>query len=397
MHGVSAPHRIVLSTRTVRAHAGSSRIVLALVRSCAAAGHRVEVVADRLDAAAVRAAGGIPRYPLGNAWLQGLGRLLLDRERLLALRAAAVRRARADLVVGEGDIGRQDVLVVHNIIRREVEALGRAATSANEQAARAQEDDLQEHAFRLVIANSELTRREFARCFRCPAGRVAVVRPGHDPAQFSLRDRAMLRDTVRRDLGLAAQDMLVAFVSSGHFQLRGVEVLVATLAQLPPAVTTHLRLLGVGSERNTRLLRDALVGAGSRVTVIGRPPLPAIERYYHAADLLFHPALFETFGLVVEEAAACGTPVLTSRAVGAAELFDGDGALAVAPAPDPVLFAPLLARLLLEPALRQAVADSQRRAVKARTWPVYAAEFMAACGIAPGLAAESVPVTAPGP
>lgn len=384
---MSAPHRIVLSTRTVRAHAGSSRIVLALVRGFTAAGHRVDVVADRLDAAAVRNAGGVPRYPLGSAWLQQLGRRLLGRERLLTLREAAVQRARADLVVGEGDIGRQDIMVVHNIVRREVEVLGRAATSAHEQAARAQEHALRTHACRLVVANSELTRRESVRCFGWPAERVAVVRPGHDPAQFSARDRAALRDTVRRELGIGADETLVAFVSSGHFTLRGVEVLVATLAQLPAAATAGLRLLGVGSERNTGLLRDALARSGSRISVIARPPLPAIERYYHAADLLFHPALFETFGLVVAEAAACGTPVLTSRAVGAAELFDGEGALAVTPAPDPALFAPLLARLLARPALREAVAGSQCRAVSPRTWPAYAAEFMAVCGIEPALAA----------
>jgi D-inositol-3-phosphate glycosyltransferase len=103
-----------------------------------------------------------------------------------------------------------------------------------------------------------------------------------------------------------------------------------------------------------------------------------VEHDYHAADLLFHPALFETFGLVVMEAAACGTPVLTSAAVGATELFTGPGALAVATRPEPALFAPLLERLVTEPEFARDVAGSQQRAVAPRTWPAYAAEFMAA-------------------
>jgi len=101
----SPARRIVMSTRTVRRHAGSSRIVLALVRGLSAAGHHVEVVADRLDAGAVQAAGGIARHPLGSAWLQSLAVRLLPRGRVQAIRERAVHRSRPDLVISGMNTG----------------------------------------------------------------------------------------------------------------------------------------------------------------------------------------------------------------------------------------------------------------------------------------------------
>ena len=40
-----------------------------------------------------------------------------------------------------------------------------------------------------------------------------------------------------------------------------------------------------------------------------------------AADLFVHPAKVESYGLVLEEAQACGTPVLAAKAGGVGETF----------------------------------------------------------------------------
>jgi UDP-glucose:(heptosyl)LPS alpha-1,3-glucosyltransferase len=367
---------VVLAARAVRAGAGSTRILLALARGLVAAGHRVHVVADRLDAAAVRDAGARPVLPLRYAPLQRLGRRFLGRERQLALRARAVRRLGAGLVIGDGELPRQDVVLVHNIVRREVEELGAAATPGHEAAAAAQERALRGNRYDLVVANSQLTRAEFARRFGAPAERIVVVHPGADPAQFSPGGRAALRGPTRRALGLGEDELVVAFVSSGHFLLRGIDVLAATLSQLGAVRRSGLRLLAVGSDRNTGLLQAELARRGAGAGLACAPRIAGVEAYYHAADLLFHPAHFETFGLVVAEAAACGCPVLTSRHVGAAELFAGAGAETIAPRPEAAAFAPLLARLLGDAAWRATVAESQARAAGARTWEAYSADVL---------------------
>jgi glycosyltransferase involved in cell wall biosynthesis len=65
-----------------------------------------------------------------------------------------------------------------------------------------------------------------------------------------------------------------------------------------------------------RLARE--LGVGERVRFLGhRSDVVGLMR---AADVFVLPASYEPFGLVVLEALACGTPVITSRAAGVAEL-----------------------------------------------------------------------------
>lgn len=376
----ATPRRIVISTRTVRAHAGSSRIVLALVQGLSAAGHHVEVIADRLNATAVRAAGGVPRHPLGSAGLQGLARKLLSRGQLRALRERAVVRSRADLVIADGDLSRQDVVLVHNLVECELEALGEAAAPGQRAAATAQAQALRSNGWRLLVANSALVRDECLRRFGLSPERVAVVHPGCDPRQFTVDARESQREPARAALGVAPGEFLLAFISSGSFRLRGVEILADTLARLAPEQRHGLRVLGVGHEGNTALLRAALDRRGVACGFIAQPRTDNVERYYHAADLLFHPALFETFGLVCLEAAACGCPVLTSRVVGVSELFIDAGAGAVVDAPSAAAFAPVLVRLMADMPWRAAVAASQQAAARTHDWDAYAARFVAVLG-----------------
>jgi glycosyltransferase involved in cell wall biosynthesis len=46
---------------------------------------------------------------------------------------------------------------------------------------------------------------------------------------------------------------------------------------------------------------------------------------YQAADIVVHPSAHESFGLALVEALACGTPVITTRAVNIWPELDGSG------------------------------------------------------------------------
>lgn len=344
--------------------------MLALARSLAAAGYSTEIVADRIDQAAISAHGLRCRFPLGSSALQLLGRRLLSRERSLALRERAVMRSHPDIVISDGDLRQQDVVLVHNIVRREVEELADPG-DGHLAAAALQERNLRNNGYRLVLANSQLTRTEFLRCFGGPDGRVAVVYPGYDPTQFDRSQREPIRAALRQTLGVLPGQRLIGFISSGHYSLRGADVAAATLARLDAAERRDLRILAVGSEHNTGRLGESLARLGLGNRLIVQPRSDAVQTFYHAVDILFHPAHFETFGLVVLEAAACGTPVLTSAAVGASELFSGVGAAAVVARPAADLFAPVFRRLIAEPGFAQTVADSQSRSVCGYTWDGY--------------------------
>ncbi len=75
------------------------------------------------------------------------------------------------------------------------------------------------------------------------------------------------------------------------------------------------RLRLVGEMRNQEVLRR-YHGLYEHV-----PPMPRalLHREYHAADLLAFPTLGDGFGLVIQEAMCCATPVVTTRCSGGPE------------------------------------------------------------------------------
>jgi len=50
-----------------------------------------------------------------------------------------------------------------------------------------------------------------------------------------------------------------------------------------------------------------------KVFFLGSKKQNQLKKYYSAADVLVMPSLYESFGLVVIEALACGTPVIASK------------------------------------------------------------------------------------
>ena len=90
--------------------------------------------------------------------------------------------------------------------------------------------------------------------------------------------------------------------------------------------------------------------------------LPAV---YRSAGAFVHPARREAWGLVVNEAAAAGLPLIVGRRVGAAcELVrDGENGFLVDP-DDTESFAAVLSRVArLSEAARQRMAEASRRIV----------------------------------
>jgi alpha-1,6-mannosyltransferase len=73
----------------------------------------------------------------------------------------------------------------------------------------------------------------------------------------------------------------------------------------------HLLVIGEGPQRRRlRRLQKNLQGV-SWIRYCAEPG--ELARYYRAADLLVHPGMQETFGLVAVESQACGTPVVGIR------------------------------------------------------------------------------------
>jgi glycosyltransferase involved in cell wall biosynthesis len=95
----------------------------------------------------------------------------------------------------------------------------------------------------------------------------------------------------------------------------------------------------------TGLLEPALqrrVEAGhlDGVRLVGHVPVAELPRYYVAADCFTLPSHQEVWGLVLNEAAACGLPLVTTEPVGAAaDLVQAGVNGAIVPPHDPVALA----------------------------------------------------------
>lgn len=155
--------------------------------------------------------------------------------------------------------------------------------------------------------------------------RTVVIGNGVDVERFrppTPRERAEARMAV----GLSPADVAIVFV--GHeFDRKGLPLILEALVGAPES----LCLVVVGGTPDlveAASVRAAALGVGDRVRFVGRAsdPVP----YFHAADVFALPSAYESYGLVVLEAMACGLPVVAS-AVGCVPevVADGDTGLVV--------------------------------------------------------------------
>lgn len=357
--------RIAVGIRSLTGQTGATALVLHQLQDLVSRGFEVDVFGERLNQAALLEAGAVPIRLWRRPW-PGYGSRRSFSRRVSRL----VRRGNYVATIGHGDLVEQDFLFMHNLVAREQELLNVPADQWSP-VTRLHAEIARGDNYRLLIANSELARTDLMTRHGVLPQKIRVAYPGYDPAQFDLAERAAGRAAMRAELGLR-DDFLVAFTTSGNYPLRGADILVDTLCQLPAAQRAVLRVLVVGAAHNTRAMSEIFAAKGIDECLLVRPKIEAVQAYYQAADLLFHPARLETFGLVVLEAAACGTPVLTSHAVGAAELLPvatvcGDG-------PDADRFVQQLGALIDDPDLLRQWAHDQHAAVAGRTWTQYASE-----------------------
>ena len=123
----------------------------------------------------------------------------------------------------------------------------------------------------------------------------------------------------RRDLGLPARYFLFA---GRLVREKGVFELMAAYAKLEESVRQQIGLVFVGDgESRQQLERQAAAISPGMIRFAGFAQREQLAIYYALAEALVLPTYADTWGLVVNEAMACGLPVILSRTAGcAAEL-----------------------------------------------------------------------------
>jgi glycosyltransferase involved in cell wall biosynthesis len=172
----------------------------------------------------------------------------------------------------------------------------------------------QGHAF-LAVGESN---REFYRHGGVPAERIFRAPHFVDNAFFSGRAELLDRTDARASLAVPADSFCVLFAGKFEAKKRPRDLLLA-VAKLPEGLRKRVHVLMVGAGALGHELRQLAASLAIDVSWAGFLNQSEISRAYRAADVLVLPSDHgETWGLVVNEAMACGVPAIVSDSVGCA-------------------------------------------------------------------------------
>lgn len=171
-----------------------------------------------------------------------------------------------------------------------------------------------------VISSSREEKGSLTREFGISADKLEVIYPGVNKALFRPVPAAELP---------ACDEAESCLLYVGRVEpVKGLMDIVASMGILKekaPELFSNVCLKVIGGGRmgqddfdanaEIRRIRDSLCEQGmeDKVQFLGSMPQGDLKRFYSAAEALVVPSLYESFGLVVVEALACGTPVLVSK------------------------------------------------------------------------------------
>jgi glycosyltransferase involved in cell wall biosynthesis len=207
-----------------------------------------------------------------------------------------------------------------------------------------------------IIAPSREVARTLMSLVRVPENKIEIVHHGFDLDRLDPRKIDGAR--VRRELGL---DGKLVFGAIGRiYRLKNYAALIEAFATGLGAVPqTCLVIVGPGDRRPLSSLASTL-GIGDRVFLIG--PRSDVPDVLAAFDAFVHPAIAESFGMVIVEAMAMGRPVLSTPVGIAREVITPpqNGLLSASPEPE-ALAVGLRALLELRPRWAEIGAAARRR------------------------------------
>ncbi len=172
----------------------------------------------------------------------------------------------------------------------------------------------------------------------------------------------------------ADRPLQIAFVGQA-VERKGLPVLLRAFEALREHVPAELKIVGATPEEVEPLLLDGREG----VTVLGKVDDATKVQILREADVLAAPSLGgESFGMVLTEAFAAGTPVVASDIAGYRDVVnDGtDGVLV--PRGDAAALGEALRALALDPARRGALASAALQTARQYAWPRVAAQVLEA-------------------
>lgn len=156
---------------------------------------------------------------------------------------------------------------------------------------------------------------------------------------------------------------MLRFLHIGNLTpVKGQEVMLRTFSQVVRHRPAQLTIIGAGFQEGRLKQLCASLEIEPFVKFLGPQPYLSMPRFYRDADILLHTPWYEGQGLVIAEAAACGTLVAGTRVGMLADMGD-DCALVVEPGESDQLASKILA-FLAAPGTLEKMQHNARRWVQ---------------------------------
>jgi UDP-glucose:(heptosyl)LPS alpha-1,3-glucosyltransferase len=236
-----------------------------------------------------------------------------------------LRTAAYDLVVGLGRTRTQDVIRMsggcHATYLERAHGSGLSSLAPKHRAIlRLEARALAPGAFRCVIVNSDLVRRDVVARYGVDTAKIRLIRNGVDLERFHPRNRERAGRALLDELRIAGAGPIVLFLGS-NYDRKGLGVL---LQAFPAFLREHpaAKLLVVGADSDLAGWRRKAGDLGIEAATVFTGKRADADACYAAADLYVLPTRYDSYAYTVLEALATGVPVLVSDAAGASEVVD---------------------------------------------------------------------------
>lgn len=228
-----------------------------------------------------------------------------------------IKSKKPELVVGHGDILNQDVLYIHNCVHLANELIEGKPLPKDHEVGKIHEEIFRKGKFKLLICNSKMMKNDLITRFKLDAQKVEVIYPEVNLNKFIVDDPQDVKKAWRQKLNIPADAFVVGLVTSGNFKKRNLGLLIEAMKEIQAKhPEAHLFVAGGNIDQKYKDM-----AADMRVTFA--PTLMDVKNYYYLLDAFCLPAHIEEFGRSVLEAMFCGKPVVTTKTVGASEIFEG--------------------------------------------------------------------------
>lgn len=214
-----------------------------------------------------------------------------------------------------------------------------------------------------------------------PPEKISIIPNGVDLEKFSPGKKS--KEEHKRDLGINSK-FLVLFVGSMEplHAYKGVEYLLDAIRNVTEVDTMYC-LVGEGDLKKQHIEKAKEIGITDKVRFAGKVDTDTLVQYYRAADVFVLPSVStEVMPIVMLEAMACGTPVITTRIHGPMEMIqEGYNGYLVEPKDSVGLARTIVNTLLDKSTLAQMQKNARKEAEDKYSWDIILKKYLEEYGI----------------